>query len=298
MTTKNSLSCVGRLVLRLAPAADGARGEIKQAMRFMWRRGSTIARDQIRGEGFSLHPIEWRRGSMNPFRILRTIMETRQLYRRLRPDLVHHVALVPSVIGSIAALACRWRGSMRLTGLRVMFSRPQTAKARLLRAMAESAARLAAAAARAPPRWCKIPTTVPWPLQFGVPPERIALIPGSGIDVDSLTPLPEPEGPFTVGFVGRLLDDKGVRSLVRAHDILAERGVAVRLLLAGAPDPSNPASIPEHVLAGWRNRPIWSCSATSTIFERFGRRRMSPSCHRGAKDCRKACWKRRPAAGR
>ena len=46
--------------------------------------------------------------------------------------------------------------------------------------------------------------------KLGVPKERIALIPGSGVDIDILTPIPEPAGPFTVGFVGRLLDDKGV----------------------------------------------------------------------------------------
>jgi glycosyltransferase involved in cell wall biosynthesis len=91
--------------------------------------------------------------------------------------------------------------------------------------------------------------------RLGVPQQCIALIPGSGVDVDVLTPLPEPDGPFTIGFVGRLLDDKGVRTLVRAHEILAERGLTVRTLLAGAPDPSNPASIPDHVLAGWRCRP-------------------------------------------
>ena len=70
-----------------------------------------------------------------------------------------------------------------------------------------------------------------------------------------LTPLPEPAGPFTVGYVGRLLDDKGVRTLVRAHELLAQRGIVINTLLAGEPDPSNPASIPDHVLAGWRHIP-------------------------------------------
>ena len=89
-------------------------------------------------------------------------------------------------------------------------------------------------------------------VQLGVPQEKIALIPGSGVDIDILTPIPEPARPFTVGFVGRLLDDKGVRTLVRAHELLARRGVAVHTLLAGEPDPSNPTSIPDHVLVGWR----------------------------------------------
>jgi glycosyltransferase involved in cell wall biosynthesis len=64
--------------------------------------------------------------------------------------------------------------------------------------------------------------------------------------------MPEPAGPFTVGFVGRLLDDKGVRTLVRAHELLTKRGVAVHTLLAGEPDPLNPASIPDRVLDSWQ----------------------------------------------
>jgi glycosyltransferase involved in cell wall biosynthesis len=91
--------------------------------------------------------------------------------------------------------------------------------------------------------------------KLGVGKDNIALIPGSGVDTELLTPMPEPTGPFTIAFVGRLLDDKGVRTLVRAHELLAQRGLTVRTLLAGQPDPSNPASIPGHVLADWRRVP-------------------------------------------
>ena len=89
-------------------------------------------------------------------------------------------------------------------------------------------------------------------MKLGVPNDKIAVIPGSGVDIDILTQMPEPPGPFTVGFVGRLLDDKGVRTLVDAHELMAKRGVTVHTLLAGAPDPSNPASVPDHVLDSWR----------------------------------------------
>jgi len=90
---------------------------------------------------------------------------------------------------------------------------------------------------------------------LGVPKQSIALIPGSGVDIEALTPLPEPAGPFTVGYVGRLLDDKGVQTLVRAHELLAQRGIPIVTLLAGEPDPSNPASIPDQVLARWKRIP-------------------------------------------
>ena len=59
---------------------------------------------------------------------------------------------------------------------------------------------------------------------------------------------------MTVGFVGRLLDSKGLRTLVAAHELLARRGRAVRLLIAGAPDPANPDSIPPAEIAAWSAR--------------------------------------------
>ena len=90
---------------------------------------------------------------------------------------------------------------------------------------------------------------------LGVNDEKIVLIPG-GVDIDAFTPLPEPPTPpVTVGFAGRLLTDKGVPTLVAAHDLLARRGRPVELLIAGEPDPANPASIPKTTLAEWEEAP-------------------------------------------
>jgi glycosyltransferase involved in cell wall biosynthesis len=185
--------------------------------------------------------------------LVATVREIRRLYRQLKPDLVHHVALVPSVLGSIAALGLPMARLNAFAGLGFAFT-SSTLKARLVRAIAAPLM-----------RWLldrpatsvlvQNPDDREAARTLGVPDNHIALIPGSGIDTDELTPLPEPDGLFTVGFVGRLLDDKGVRPLVRAHEILAKRGVDCRLLLAGSPDPSNPASIPDAVIEGWRHRP-------------------------------------------
>lgn len=205
---------------------------------------------QIQQEGFFLHPIHWRRGSINPVRLLAAILETRRIYRQVRPDLVHHVAVVPTLIGSLAALRMPMARLNALAGLGFAFT-SGTAKALALRPVASLLLRWllkrpnAAVLVQNPDDRAVV-------AQLGVPKERIALIPGSGVDIDTLTPMPEPTGSFTVGFVGRLLDDKGVRTLVRAHEILTERGVAIHTLLAGEPDPANPASIPDHVLAAWQ----------------------------------------------
>src|SRR5262245_16070328 len=85
--------------------------------------------------------------------------------------------------------------------------------------------------------------------------DRIELIPGSGVDVDRLTPSPEPAGTVTVAFVGRLVESKGIRALVAAHDLLRQRGRDIRLVIAGIPDPANPASIPPDEIEAWTKRP-------------------------------------------
>jgi glycosyltransferase involved in cell wall biosynthesis len=205
---------------------------------------------QITGEGFVLHPINWRRGSLNPFRLLVAVVETRRLYRQIRPDLVHHVALVPSIIGSLAALGLPIIRLNALAGLGFAFT-SDSAKARAVRPVA-----------RLLLSWLlkrdyttvlvQNPDDLAVMMSLGVPKPSVALIPGSGVDTDILKPMPEPSGPFTIGFVGRLLDDKGVRTLVAAHEELARRGMAICTLLAGEPDPFNPASIPDRILDSWR----------------------------------------------
>jgi glycosyltransferase involved in cell wall biosynthesis len=208
---------------------------------------------QITGEGFVLHPIDWRRGTLNPFRLLAAVLETRRLYRQIRPDLVHHVALVPSLVGSLAALGLPIVRLNALAGLGFVFTSDST-KARAVRPLAKLLL-----------GWLlkRADTTVlvqnsddyAVVVGLGVPNTSVALIPGSGVDTDVLKPIPEPAGPFTVGFVGRLLDDKGVATVVAAHERLNQQGAAVRTLVAGEGDPSNPASIADRVLDRWRTIP-------------------------------------------
>jgi len=205
---------------------------------------------QIQGEGFILHPMDWRRGSINPLHMVTTVAEIRRLYRRLRPDIVHHVAFAPAVIGSIAAFGLPIGQLNALAGLGFVFT-SNTTKARLLRPFARRL--LSFLFAR--PRTVVLvqnPDDKALMKQLGLAENSITLIRGSGVDVDQLTPLPEPGAPFTVGFVGRLLYDKGVETLVLAQEMLAKRGVQVRCLLAGTPDPSNPATVPEKTLERWR----------------------------------------------
>jgi glycosyltransferase involved in cell wall biosynthesis len=207
----------------------------------------------IEREGFVLHALSWRRGSLDPWHLLSAVREVRRLYRRVRPDLVHHVALMPAVIGSLAALGLPIVCLNAMAGLGYAFT-TRTPKALLLRALIEPMLRRLFGRARAfvlvqnPDDRAAIQS-------LGISRDKITLIAGSGVDIDTLTSLPEPPPPVAAGFVGRLLTDKGVPTLVEAHALLARRGRPVALLIAGEPDPANPASISQATIAEWKRRP-------------------------------------------
>jgi glycosyltransferase involved in cell wall biosynthesis len=207
----------------------------------------------IQAEGFTLHPVPFMRGRVAPLRTIATIRALRRLHRTIEPDIVHHVALQSAVLGSIAALGRPVRSINALTGMGYTFT-SSSAKARLLRPVMATLLRVLF---DRPGQTVLVqnPDDRAEMLALGIAAGRIALIPGSGVDVRALPPLPEPAGALTVAFVGRLIADKGVRSLIEAQRLLRARGSQVELLLAGTPDPGNPGSASSAELAGWSRTP-------------------------------------------
>jgi mannose/cellobiose epimerase-like protein (N-acyl-D-glucosamine 2-epimerase family)/glycosyltransferase involved in cell wall biosynthesis len=233
--------------LPMARAARDAGFEVHVATR-VDRQGVAIA-----AEGFHLHPISWRRGSLDPRDLVRVVGEVRTLYRSLKPDLAHHVALPATVVGSLAAIGLPVVCLNAMTGLGTMFT-SDTAKLRVTRAVLTLVLRRllrrsgSAVLVQNDDDHAMIQ-------RLGVDRERIAVIPGSGVDTDAMTPSPEPPGAVTIAFVGRLVESKGIRTLVAAHERLSRRGRDIRLLIAGLPDPANPASIPPQEIEAWTKRP-------------------------------------------
>ncbi len=210
----------------------------------------------IRGEGFALYPLSWRRGSINPIAGVASILEIARLYRRERPSIVHHVSQKPILVGSIAA---RISGVTRivnaLTGLGFLFA-AETVKARILRTLLIPVLRNIAS--RSNVRFLvENPDDATTLRNMRVVPEhRIVLIKGSGVDVGHYEILPEPtDDPVVIACATRMLRIKGVADVVAAFRILRSRGSSAQLLLAGASDPENPAAITEAELKAWGDEP-------------------------------------------
>ena len=205
----------------------------------------------IAAEGFTVHDIPFARGTLSPLHSLRTIAAIRRVYRSVAPAIVHHVALQSAVLGSLAALGHPAVAVNALTGFGYTFT-SGSMKARLLRGAIERLLRLLLNRRNAV-ALVQNPDDREMLRSIGVADGRIVLIPGSGVDIGSLKPMPEPDGPVTIAFVGRLLDDKGIRTLIEAHRLLRQGGSNVELLIAGTPDPANPASVTEQEASGWNS---------------------------------------------
>jgi glycosyltransferase involved in cell wall biosynthesis len=209
--------------------------------------------DAITREEFILHPVRFARGRLAPLATLATIRALRRLHTDIAPDLVHHVAVQATILGSLAALGRPVARVNAITGLGYAFT-SDTTKARVIRTVIGALLRVLIDRDRSV-ALVQNPDDRALLERLGIAEDRIVLVPGSGVDVGRLKPMPEPAGTVTLGFVGRLLDDKGIRVLVAAHRLLRAKGTPVDLLIAGTPDPANPASVSQAEAEAWGREP-------------------------------------------
>lgn len=234
--------------LPMARAARAAGFEVHVATRV------ADGRAHIEAEGFVLHALDWGRRDLDPRRLAGPVRDLRALLAQLQPKVLHNIALKPTLIGSLAATghvrvgivnSINGLGSAYLaTGLAGALKR-NVMRAALPVLLNRSRSR---AIVQNPEDWSALRA-------LGVAEARLRLVPGSGVDTDRLQPLPQPAGPVTIAYVGRMLADKGLHSLMAAHRLLRARGGTIQLLLAGTPDQENPTSISADELAGWAREP-------------------------------------------
>lgn len=228
--------------LPLALAAQAAGFEVTVVTRVR------DAGEAIRRAGIRLIAFENARSGLNPVRELHTLWRLIRLYRRERPDIVHHVAMKPVLYGSLAARCSgRPRVINALAGMGWLFTSASGA-GRWLQRLVRLALRRAVMTGIA---LVQNPDDERLLQELGVPAARIRRIAGAGVDLQLFhaTP-PRPTTPAVV-LPARLLWDKGVGEFVAAARLLRRQGVAARFLLAGPPDPFNPAAISGDQLAAW-----------------------------------------------
>ncbi|WP_240098613.1 glycosyltransferase family 4 protein [Thermomonas flagellata] len=209
--------------------------------------------ERLRGLGLRWQALPMDRRSLHPLREARLLLHLWRLLRRERPQLVHGFTIKCAVYGSLAARLARVPARVNaVAGMGYVFT-SQDLRARLLRPLLRRLFRPAFAGGNAR-LILQNPDDVALFAGSGlVDPAAIRLIPGSGVDCARFAPDPaRTPGPrVRVLLPARLLWDKGLAEYAAAARLLRAQGAPVELLLAGEPDPGNPAAVPEATVRGW-----------------------------------------------
>ena len=80
-------------------------------------------REIIEAVGINIIPINIDRSKLNIFNDLKLIFKLIEIYRRCKPDIIHHVAVKPVLYGSVAAILAGHKNVVNaLGGLGFVFS--------------------------------------------------------------------------------------------------------------------------------------------------------------------------------
>lgn len=197
----------------------------------------------IEAEGFTFHRLSVQRGRANVWSDAQLLLRLTALYRRIRPDIVHHVTVKPVVYGGLAArLSAVQRVVAAVSGLGYVFTAGAGSRT-WLRSVVTALYRLALGGAGVRVIFQNEADRQVFIDRKIIKESASVLIPGSGVDLDQFQPAPEPSGIPVVLLPARLLRDKGIVEFADAARRLTDAGVAGRFQIAGRLDEDNPAGM-------------------------------------------------------
>ena len=223
---------------------------------------------EFRQYGLAPINIEFSRRGLNPITELITIFQLRTILKRIRPDIVHNVALKPVVLGSLAA---QFAGVQNIVnapvGMGYVFTSEEN-RARILRPIVNALIRYSLGRQV---RRVIIENNDDFNnLVAGgfAKKDSIALIKGAGVDTEKFDYKPEPDGQVRVIMVSRLLRDKGVQEFIDAAKLVKARESTVQFVLVGDVDDGNPTSLTAEQLTDLRkSRDVTWLGARTDISE-------------------------------
>lgn len=239
----------------------------------------------IRASQITPHSTGLRRSAKNPLSEAFVTQRMTQLFREVRPDVVHLVGMKPILYGSIAARLAKVPATVcAIAGLGWLFTPGSLLKSVARGAVAQY---FRSGLARNPNVRFIVQNSHHQDVltNCGMATDKqITIISGAGVDTHRFRVQPEPKSTPRVLTHARMLWDKGIGDLVDAARIVKRRNIDCRFQLVGDPDPANPASISAEQLHAWNAEGIveWQ-QRRNDIPELLGQAHIAclPSHHEG-----------------
>lgn len=213
--------------------------------------GLTDKLDELQRYGLVVHPLALDRSSTGLGNAWRTVVQLWQVFRAVRPDVVHLVTIKPVLLGGLVArLAGVPAVVTAVSGLGFVFM-AHGARAVVRRWLVGGLYRVALGHHNLKVVFQNPDDRASLATLAQLPDSKVDMIRGSGVDLAQYGHMPLPPGVPVVLMAARLLADKGVREFVQAARLLKQQGVSARFCLVGSVDPANPASLADAELTQW-----------------------------------------------
>lgn len=241
-------------------------------------------RSQIEQEGFTLYPMKLRRGFRSPLDDLSALFELIRLYRRVRPDIVHHVALKMVLFGGLAARLTRTRARVHaITGLGHLFH-ADSFRNKVVRAVLTPFLRWALAPPRSQVLLQNQDDAQDLVRAGLITDGQTVIIRGAGVDTDQFRPSQEPPNDPVAILPARIIREKGVTEFVEAARLLKQKGVRLTCVLVGSLDDLNPSGVTQGQVLRWIEEGVVECWGHRDDMERVyasSHMVVLPSYHEG-----------------
>lgn len=210
--------------------------------------------NEIIEKGIECIDFKFSRSGTNPIGEAKTLWSFIKLYRKIKPDVVHHITLKPVIYGSFAAKLVGISGVLNaISGLGYVFTenRQGMVQKSMLRLMKYGFDRKNLAVIFQNSEDQKELNN----LGVLYPANKIVRIKGSGVDLKKFEQSPFPDfGKIKIVLPSRMLWDKGVKELREASELLKHKyHHKVQFILAGLADEENKAGVPANYLNDWED---------------------------------------------
>jgi glycosyltransferase involved in cell wall biosynthesis len=209
--------------------------------------------EKMRLSGYRVREWKLDRHSMNPLKEIRSLLHLLLIYAQERPSIAHHFTAKGILYGSIAAAFAGISSVVNaVTGGASAFGNVISKTNVVYQGVQWGLKRLFQFVLAGTEVIFQNPDDLQSFVSQGlVAKERCHLVKGSGVDLSSFQPAPEPGGTPKILLAGRLLWNKGVGEFVEASRILAQKGTHASFVLVGETDSSNPMSVSEDQISEW-----------------------------------------------